>query len=388
MSFLPDFKIETYFSKWEFNVRYLLGASDAESMSLSELLAFAEPDDRTAWDELHLGYTETFGAPRLRETIASTYDDVAADEVICFAGAEEGIFSAMYALLEPDHHAIVVTPNYQSAETVPNSICETTGLPLDPTQDWELDLDRLRDTIRPETRLIYVNFPHNPTGKVIGRDTFHELIEIARRHGIYVFSDEVYRMLERDELLRLSQAADVYERGLSLNVTSKAYGLAGLRIGWIACKDKELLRRMERVKHYTTICSAGPSELLTIIALKAREPILERNRRLAEENLRLLDAFFDEHAELFDWYRPDGGCIGYPRYKGREGVKEFARGLVEEAGVMVVPSDIFHSELGPTPTDRFRIGFGRRDFAEGLAALRGFLRRDELYAQGRFANIS
>jgi len=119
MTALPDFRLETYFSRWEFAARYNLAASDAQSMRLSELLALASPDDRERFDALHLGYTQTYGDPALREAIAALYETRVAHDVLCFAGAEEGLYVAMKVLLDAGDHAIVVTPNYQSAETVP-----------------------------------------------------------------------------------------------------------------------------------------------------------------------------------------------------------------------------------------------------------------------------
>jgi len=370
MQLLRPFALEVFLSKWEFTARYHLCASDMQSITLSELLAMADPADRTAWDQLYLGYTETWGAPGLRETIASTYDHVCPEQVLTFVGAQEGIFGAMHAVLGPDDHAITVIPNYQSVESVPLSLCATTGIALDPQRNWELDLDQVRDAIRPNTRVVCINFPHNPTGKVISRQTLDELIGICRQRGIYLFSDEVYRLLERRPEMTLPQVADVYEKGLSLGVMSKAYGLPGLRVGWIAGQDVALLQRMERVKHYTSICSPAPSELLAHIALKARERILARNRALIAQNLLILEAFFGDYAHLFEWYLPDGGSIGYPRYLGAEGVEAFAADLVENAGVLLLPGSVYRSDLGTTPPDRFRIGYGRANLANGVAAMR------------------
>ncbi len=370
---LREFALEVFFSKWEFTARHHLCASDMQSMTLSELLTMADARDRAAWDSLYLGYTETWGSPGLREVIAGTYDGVGASGVLTFVGAQEGIFAAMHALLGPDDHAITVIPNYQSVESVPLSICETTGVALDPLRAWELDLGKVRDAIRANTRVICINFPHNPTGKVISRACLDELISICRGRGIYLFSDEVYRLIERRPEMTLPQVADVYERGVSLGVMSKSYGLPGIRVGWVVCKDKEALRRMERMKHYASICGPAPSELLAQIALKARERILARNRGLIVKNLPLLEAFFAEHADLFEWYVPDGGCIGFPRYLGRDGVEEFARRLVEQSGVLLLPASVYQSDLGATPTDRFRIGYGRDNMDAGLAALRGHL---------------
>jgi aspartate/methionine/tyrosine aminotransferase len=373
MTALPDFRLESWFSRWEFAARYHLTASDAQSMSLAQLLALAEPADREAFEALHLGYTQTYGAPALREAIASTYQQRDAADVLCFAGAEEGIYIAMRVLLEPGDHAIVITPNYQAAETIPLSICEVTGVALNPDDHWSLDIDDVAAAIRPNTRVVSINFPHNPTGKILERERFDALVALCRKHGIWLFSDEVYHSLGPSGSTHLPQAADVYEKGLSLGVMSKAYGLPGLRIGWIACADRALLQRMERYKHYLSICNAGPSEALALIALKARSTILDGHRQRIDRNLATLDDFFARWPDRFQWYRPDGGCIAYPRYLGPEGVDAFATDLVEQAGVLLLPASNYRSELTTTPTDRFRIGFGRADCAEAIDALDRYL---------------
>ncbi|MFF0415746.1 aminotransferase class I/II-fold pyridoxal phosphate-dependent enzyme [Kitasatospora sp. NPDC004745] len=375
MTRLPDFRLETHFSQWEFTARHHLTASDAQTMTMAELLALAGPEDREAWDTLALGYTETYGDPGLRRAIAGTYEQVDADDVICFGGAQEGLNLAMQVLLEPGDHAVVLTPNYQSAETIPLSLCEVTGVALDAARDWALDLDAVEAALRPNTRVVSVNFPNNPTGKVIDAADFTRLAQLCEERGIRLFSDEVYRGLERDRARALPQAADLSERALSLNVTSKALGLPGLRIGWIACRDTELRSRLERAKHYTTICNSAPSEVLARIALNNRERILERNRAIIAENVPQFDAFFAEFADLFEWRAPDGGCVAYPRYLGADGVEEFCTALVEQAGVLLLPAGIFRSELTPTPADRFRIGLGRRDPAPALAAFADWLRK-------------
>ncbi|MER7708613.1 pyridoxal phosphate-dependent aminotransferase [Kitasatospora sp. NPDC097605] len=373
MTRLPDFRLETYFSRWEFTARHHLTASDAQTMAMSELLALADPEDRRAWDTLALGYTETFGDPALREAIAGMYELAGPEDVICFGGAQEGLNLAMQVLLGPDDHAVVLTPGYQSAETVPLSLCEVTGVALDPARDWALDLDELTAALRPDTRVVSVNFPNNPTGKVIGAADFVRLAELCDERGIHLFSDEVYRGLERDPARALPRAADLSARALSLDVTSKSLGLPGLRIGWIVCRDRELRGRLERAKHYTTICNAAPSEVLARIAVKARERILARNRAVIAANLPLFEEFFARYDDLFEWRAPDGGCVAYPRYLGADGVEAFCAGLVEEAGVLLLPASVFRSELTPTPADRFRIGVGRRDPAPALEAFASWL---------------
>jgi aspartate/methionine/tyrosine aminotransferase len=244
-----------------------------------------------------------------------------------------------------------------------------TGATLDPAEGWSLDIDSVAAAIRPNTKLIAINFPNNPTGKILERDRLEALVGLCRRHGIWLFSDEVYRLIERDPAVRLPPAVDAYERGISLGTISKAYGLPGLRIGWIACRDRGLLQRMERVKHYLSICNAAPCELLARIALRRGEAILDRNRRIATVNVGLLNEFFAVRADLFDWHSPDGGVVGFPRYKGTEGVELFCERMIEEQGVLLLPASVYQSALRPLSNDRFRIGFGRRDMSEAVAAL-------------------
>ncbi len=370
---LPEFRLERYFGIWEFQARHHLAASDAQTLALSELLALADAPDRERWEQLHLGYIPTEGTPQLRTAIARTYERIMPEDILCFAGAEEGLYCAMHALLERGDHAVVLVPNYQSMESVPRSICEVSGVRLQPENEWDLDVEQLRNALRRNTKLVAVNFPNNPTGKIVSPQTFEAVIALCEARGIYLFSDEVYRGIERDDAKRLAQAADRYDRALSLNVVSKAYGLPGLRVGWIACRDRGVLDRMQAMKEYLSICNAAPSEVLATIALTAGGRILARNRAITAGNLTTLAEFFGRHAQRFDWYEPDGGCVAFPRYLGEEGVESFCARLVRDAGVLLLPGSMYCSDLLPVPQDRFRIGYGRFGMDEALAAFEAFL---------------
>jgi aspartate/methionine/tyrosine aminotransferase len=271
----------------------------------------------------------------------------------------------------------VTVPNYQSMESVTLATgAAVDGLLLDVHDGWALDLDALERLLRPDTRLVAVNFPNNPTGALPDARTFARLVELCDERGIRLLSDEVYRGLELDPARTLPQAADRSARALSLNVMSKTYGLPGLRIGWLACRDRALLERLERRKHYTSICNAAPSEHLATIALRAGERIRARNRAIIEQNLPLFEAFFASWEELFAWERPQGGCVSFPRLVTGEPTSSFCRRLVERAGVVLLPADVFRSELAEVPADRLRVGVGRRDPQPGLEALDAFLRDD------------
>ena len=373
---LPEFRLEVYLGRWEFAARHHLTASDAQTLTIGELLALGSADQRDAFDRLALTYTPTWGTQPLLDAIAATYERVGPEHVLTFAGAEEAMFWALQELVAPGDHAVVTVPNYQSMEAVIAATgAEVEGLALRPEDGWALDLEALTRLLRPTTRLVAVNFPNNPTGALPDGDTFARLVQLCDARGIRLFSDEVYRGLEVDPQTTLPQAADCSATAITLNVMSKAYGLPGLRIGWLACRDRALLERLERRKHYTSICNAGPSEHLATIALGAADAIRDRNRAIIVANLPRFDAFFARWPEHFAWQRPQGGCVAFPRLTTGEKTATFCRRLVEQAGVVLLPADIYQSPLADVPEDRFRIGVGRRDPEPALAAFDRFLRR-------------
>jgi aspartate/methionine/tyrosine aminotransferase len=365
---IADFTLERYFARWEFAVKHVLCASDAEPISMAETLALADDDARRRWDGLGLGYTESLGLPALREEIARLYRGLAADDVITFAGAEEGVFLGMHALLGPGDHAVVVWPAYQSLHEVARSIgAQVTLVPLN-RRDWSLDVDAVAASMRPNTRVIVINFPHSPTGAQIGGDDLARLLAIAELHGAHLFSDEVYRFIEHSSA-PLPPAAECSDRALSLGVMSKAFGMAGVRVGWIATRDRALRARLAALKDYTTICNAAPSEILSLIGLRARDQVLARTRRIVHANLALLDRFFERNGERFSWIRPRAGTVCFPEYLGGN-VDELAAALVEREGVLLLPA----SQFGYSG-NHFRLGYGRHDMVEGLAKLEAFVRR-------------
>jgi aspartate/methionine/tyrosine aminotransferase len=369
---IPDFALERYFARWEFAVEHLLCASDVEAYPMAELVGHADDETRGLWDELRLGYTESTGHPLLRAEIAALYETVEPDEVLTFAGAEEAIFCLMNVTMGPGEHAIVTTPGYQSLYEVARATgADVTLHELREAHDWAIDLDLLRDQVTPATRLIVVNLPHNPTGMLADRTTFDALVAIADDAGAWLLVDEVYRGLEVEESDRLPSGADSTRRGISLGVMSKSYAMPGLRIGWIATHDRDLLARLARFKDYTTICSAAPSEILAIMGLRARDRVLSRSRSIVAANLERLDLFFDEWGDRFTWVRPRGSSIAYPRLTvPGVGIDDWAARLVEAEGVLLLPG----SQLGD-PGNHFRLGYGRTDLPVALERLEAFAQR-------------
>ncbi|HEY1276958.1 MAG TPA: aminotransferase class I/II-fold pyridoxal phosphate-dependent enzyme [Thermoleophilaceae bacterium] len=365
---LPDFRLERFFARYEFEVPYLLCSSDVEAFTLAELLALADDRGRELWDGLALGYTESAGAPALREEIAGLYEGVEPGDVLVFAGAEEAIFAFANVALGPGDHAVVVWPAYQSLHEVARSAgAEVTLMRLEHDSGWALDLDAVERVITPSTRAIVVNFPHNPTGAHLGAADYERLLALADEAGAALFSDEVYRWLEYDERERLPAAVERSSRAVSLGVMSKTFALPGLRIGWVASRDRELLARLAAFKDYTTICNSAPSEVLALIALRALDHVVARSREIVDSNLGLLDDFFERRCDRFEWVRPKAGPIAFPRLAG-EPVAQFCDQLAREAGVLLLPGAEYEH-----PGEHFRLGFGRRNMPEALERLEAFV---------------
>jgi aspartate/methionine/tyrosine aminotransferase len=368
---IADFALERYFARWEFAARHLLCASDVEGYSMAELLDLADDETRALWADLRLGYTESTGHPILRREIAGLYDTIAPDDVLVFTGAEEAIFCVLNVLLAPGDHAIVTWPGYQSLYEVARAAGANVALHALREEDgWSLDVERLRRSFRPTTRLVVVNAPHNPTGMLPTHEEWRALVEACAEAGVHLLADEVYRLLEYDEADRLPAGADSLERGVSLGVMSKSFALAGLRIGWLATRDRTLLERAAAFKDYTTICSSAPAEILALIALRARESVLARSRGIVAANLGHLDRFFDGWAPTFSWVRPRAGSVGFPRLHAGTAIDRFAADLVEAEGVLLLPGSAFG--FGG---NHFRIGFGRTDLPAALAGLEEYARR-------------
>ncbi len=365
---MEPFKLERYFAQYEFSTRYLLSSSDCDGLPMRTILEMADEECRKLWDELRIGYTESLGHPLLRQEIAYLYKGISPEDVLVIV-PEEGIFIAMRSILRKGDHAICTFPGYQSLyQVAQDSGCEVTRWMPEEEHGWRFNPDFLESNIRENTRLVVFNFPHNPTGYLPSPEDYRRILQIAREHDLYVFSDEMYRLLELDATERLPSACEEYEKAVSLFGMSKTFGMAGARIGWLATRDRELYGKLAACKDYTTICSSAPSEILSIIALRNRDSIVDSHLARVRRNLGLLDHFFAEHADLFDWTQPRAGTIAFPRYKGAEGAYAFCQRLVREAEIMLLPATVYDYD------DRHvRVGFGRENLPGGLEKIGKFI---------------
>lgn len=359
---IAPFATEQFFSLYEFNSQHLLGVSDCETTSVGELLSLAGRS-LDELGELRLGYTESQGHPALREAIAGLYSGVPEDQVVVLSSPMEGIQLAMRALLNPGDRAVVLSPSYDALQTLPEHIAgQVTRWDLLPTEDgYRLDLDRLESLLGSDTRLLVVNFPHNPTGFLPSADEHRALLEIVRKKGVWLFSDEMYRGAEHGTRPRLASGVEVYSQCLVLGGLSKTYGLPGLRSGWLVVPDRELREELINWKHYSSICAPAPIEFLALAALEVGEELARRNRELIGANLSLADVFFDRWKERFRWRRPLAGPVALVGIDVPSAT-EYCHALARDQGIVLLPGPCLGSD-----DHHVRFGFGRKSFGEALS---------------------
>ena len=364
---LSPFKLERYFAKYEFTTEYLLCSSDCEAMSIADLLALEEGAGEK-FQNVWLGYTESLGSPSLRKEISRMYETIQPEDVLVHTGAEEAIFLFMQAVLKEGDHVIVHSPCYQSLTEIARGIgCDVSPWQAREENNWALDLDELKRLLRPNTKVVVVNTPHNPTGYLMSRADFDSVNRFAQENNLLLFFDEVYRESEYDPSMRLPSACDLGEHAISLGVTSKTYGLAGLRIGWVATKNKKIYDNMASLKDYTTICNSAPSEFLAEVAMCNRQTLIERNLDIIKNNLEIMDKFFIHHSSFFNWVRPQAGSMGFPKLL-RGDIEEFCDMVVRKAGVLLLPGTMY-DDTG----NHFRVGLGRKNLPQAVERLETYL---------------
>lgn len=393
---IAPFKLEQYFAKHEFTAKYMLSSSDCDGFPMEYILRQATAEELDLWNTLTLGYTEGLGSPFLREAICKFYNKANPDNVLV-ASPGELSFILMNVLMASAKrpHAVVISPAYQSLYQVLESLgCDISywklhksdssaasgsacGVERSCSTIWNYDVADLKKLVRKDTRLIVINFPHNPTGAYLTRSQLDEIVEIARSCGAYLYSDEMYRELIIDDSYeKLPPVSDLYEKGISLWGTAKSFGLAGLRTGWFVSQDKELLKKIHSFKDYLSICSSAPSEVLTTIALNHAEKFVGPNIEKIKSNV----AFFKEAVAagklpfVEKFVEPVAGSVAFVGINPQKAsylldfepqtALEFSDAIVEKYGIMTIPAEMFETE-----GNYLRIGFGRENFKEVLQLL-------------------
>lgn len=370
---LPPFRLERFFAKHEFvGEPLLLCVSDGNPLPLRELLSTAEPALLQQYEDVVLTYSESLGLPELREAVSSLHG--VCSECVLACVPAEGILLA-HALLRPGDHAVIIAPGYQSLFT----LAQTLGCDCSPwtpsrtaTGALRFQVSDLRGLVKPDTRLIVINFPHNPTGAVLTDGELAEVVEIARgcsNGGAILFSDEMYRgqLTEHatDGHRACPTAVTMYERALVLGGLSKSYGCPGLRAGWLVTRDASMFSQLAAARDYTTICGCKPGELLSLMALRAGPRLMARVAAVCAANLPLLDAFFARHAADWEYTAPVGGTTCFPRLLSGEPADAFCERCRLGCNVILLPSSVY--DFVAPGEERVRFGFGREDFPHVLS---------------------
>ena len=370
---IAPFLTEHYFAQYEFSTPYQLCNSDCETMTIEELLKMADVSLEQLGG-LSLGYTETLGLTQLREAIAETYHGVKTDDIVMLATPVEGIYLAAHAALNPGDEVIVLAPAY---DALINTFEHVVGkenvkrwkfVPTEDNTRWELDFNQLHGLISPKTKMLVVNFPHNPTGYLPKQEQLNELANIVEQNNLILFCDEMYFELVHSGTPQISSVADITKNALVLSGLSKTYGLPGLRTGWLVIQDEALRKNIINWKFYTSICASAPSEFLALAAWKIREQLRDRSIAQIEHNLRLADSFFARWPELFTWRKPMAGSVALVGMNVPS-VMNFATQLAEKAGVLILPATTLGSD-----DQHIRMGFGRAAFGEALEKFEVYLK--------------
>ena len=371
---IKKFATEHFFAKYEFTTPHQLCNSDCETVTIQELLEMRG----TSFEEfgaLALGYTESLGHPDLREKIAETYNNITPGDVVVLGSPVEGIYLVARAVLNRGDEAIVLTPAYDALINLfehivgPANVKKWSFIPAE--SRWELDFDHLRNLITSKTKLLVVNFPHNPTGYLPSQDHLEELVTLVEDNHLTLFCDEMYFGLVHSGTPEVLSAVDLTSRAVVLAGLSKSYGLPGLRSGWLVIQDKELRSNIANWKFYTSICPPAPTEYLAMAALDVREKLLERSVAQIENNLRTAEDFFQNWPDLFTWRRPMAGSVALVGMNVPS-VEAFADKLAQEAGVLILPATTLGSD-----DHHLRMGFGRRAFGNALGVFETYLNKDK-----------
>ena len=344
---IRTFKVERWMDEYETRCKYNLAETCTDSFTLRELLELAGEDPASYLADLaetRLTYGHIFGSPELLEGIASLYgDEIGTENVIPMHGAIGANHHVIMALIEPSDNMISVMPTYQQHYSIPESIgAEVRILNLNLENHFLPDLDKLRELVDENTKMITMNSPNNPSGSLIPEETMRQIVEIARSVDAYVLCDEVYRGVSEDGSYMFS-VADIYEKGISVGSMSKSYALAGLRLGWIVTRDMDLIHRCHERRDYDTISCPVIDDKLAALALANKDKVIERNRRIQVAGRKILDDWVNATPGVY-YQKPQAGTTALVYYGKDIPSRELCARLIEETGVLFTPGECFEME--------------------------------------------
>ena len=361
---MSSFLVDAYFTEYELKAKYMMGSSDPESLPLKEVVS-----DLSRYADEPLGYALGNGYLPLREKLSSLYETVTPDQIAIMNGGEEAIYVTMRALLKPGDEIVVQMPLYQSLSVIAKEIgCSIIEYRPVFEEKWAFDLKILKTKITPKTRMLILNYPHNPTGACLTAMEMASVTELCREHNLYLIADEVYRFLRMDESCSDASFADLYENAVALGSFSKTFAVPGLRLGWVAAKSQELMHKLLAYRHFTSTCSNLPCQWIAGELLNKRDDIMQRNNSIVRQNAALLEKFVTQYADLFAYVPPKGATMAYVKLLGGQGAMDFCMEILEHTGVLIVPSSVLENS-----DEYLRVGLCRESFPECIQLVSEYL---------------
>ena len=367
---IKPFAVEEWMNEYEVGARYNIAETCVDSVSLDELFALTGEDKDAFLKDFcarRLTYGDIWGSDGLREGVCGLYHTVKPGEVVLTHGAAGANHHVFCSLISAGERVVSIMPTYQQLYSIPASIgAEVAIMHLKQENSYLPDLDELKALVTPETKMICINNPNNPTGALMSREQLEEIVEIARGVGAYILCDEVYRHLTQEDSWSES-IADLYEKGISVSSMSKVFSLAGLRMGWIATHDEAALCAFLSHRDYNLISCGMFDDAVASIALRHSDAMLRRNQTIVRENLAILDAWVAAH-EHFYYTKPKAGTTALVYYDFDVPSYDFCKRMYRETGAFVTPGDCFEQPHS------MRIGYAcdKQTLTEGLAALAAF----------------
>ena len=366
---IRDFGVEIWMNRWETSCRYNLAETCVDSVTVDQLLALAGMSRGVLVEEvgpLRMGYGAIEGTERLRQAVASLYETASADDVLIAHGAIGANHLVYQALVEPGDRVVSIVPTYQQHTAIPESLgANVRVVRLREEAGWLPDLDELSAAAADAKAITLVN-PNNPTGSLMDPQMLAAIVAIARREGAWIVADEVYRGLDQEGPGTSLSFVDLYERTIGIGSMSKAFSLAGLRLGWIVAPE-DVRTAVSRHRDYSVISVGMLDDLVASIALEARGPLLERNRAIVRENLATLDAWVAAEPRIA-YVKPRAGTTALLRYDAAMSSEAFCSGLLQAEGVLYVPGSVMEAE-----------GYVRIGYANDAAVLRDGLARTSAF---------
>lgn len=368
---IKPFAVEEWMNAWEVGAKYNIAETCVDSISMNDLFELTGEDKTEFLNRLcarRLSYGDIEGLPEFRKGVCGLYKTLNIENIVPTHGASGANHHVFYSLISPGDRVVSIMPTYQQLYSIPESYgADVQILHLSKENNYLPDLEKLRRLVTPETKMICINNPNNPTGALMSEQMLREIVDIARSADAWILCDEVYRHLSQEDGWCPS-IVDLYEKGISVSSMSKVFSLAGLRLGWIATHDMSVVKSCLSHRDYNLVSCGVFDEMLAAAALKHRDKLLERSRKIVRENLQILDDWVSSEPHV-SYVKPKAGTTALVYYDLDISSYEFCEEMYKKTGAFVTPGDCFEVPHS------MRIGYayGKQDLIDGLKAISEYI---------------